>query len=226
MHFDQNDKFTIRFREQNIHNSAYAIFDGTGNYDIPNLLPNDDIDEEDLRLTPFQGFNFAIKEQHPENIGVHFFLHDYQFERIWNYPDRYLDVLARFPYVLSPDFSPYGNLPKATRIFNIYRKNWCARYWQEYGINVIPTITWGDESDFEFCFDGIPKHSTIAISTMGEGRWGKYRLLKYGWQYMLDAIEPNLILLYGKDLRSELSGNIIYKPMMSRKVNKSDGKDE
>ena len=74
--------------------------------------------------------NFALKEKFPEHKGVHFFVHDYQFERVWNRPDRYTDVLSKFAYVLSPDFSPYANSPKAIQIFNIYRKNWCARYWQ------------------------------------------------------------------------------------------------
>lgn len=218
MHFDQNDKITTRFREQNIHNCAYAVFDSSNKYEIPNIYRTD-VDKDYLRLTPIQGFNFALKEKNPQNIGVHFFLHDYQFERVWSYPDRYVEVLSKFAFVLSPDFSQYEDLPKITRMFNIYRKNWCARYWQECGINVIPTVTWGKLSDFDFCFAGIPRHSTIAVSTMGDGRWGNYKLLKDGWNTMLDILEPELILLYGKDISSELSGNIVYKEMISRKVN-------
>lgn len=214
MHFT-GDETSTRFLEQNIHNLAYAQFEGVGKYDIPKLLPTQ---VDNLEHIPLQGFNFALKEKDPSSKGVHFFLHDYQFERVWKYPDRYAEVLKKFAYVLSPDFSPYGDSPKAIRIFNIYRKSWCARYWQEHGIKVIPTITWGTIDDWEYCFDGIPKHSTIAISTMGEGRWANWSSLKSNWSKMLDILEPNTILLYGKDLRSELSGNIIYKPMMSRKV--------
>ena len=214
MHF-AGDKTSTRFLEQNIHNLAYAWFDGVGEYDLPEMYSTN---IDNLKDIPIQGFNYALKEQHPENIGVHFFLHDYQFERVWKYPDRYVEVLKRFAYVLSPDFSPYANIPKPLKIFNVYRKMWCGRYWQENGITVLPTITWGNDEDLEWCLDGIPKNSTIAISTMGEGRWGRFKALKSNWQYILDMLEPKTILLYGKDLSNELSGNIVFKRLINSKV--------
>lgn len=214
MHF-AGDKTSTRFLEQNVHNLAYAWFDGVGEYDFPELYPTN---IDNLKDIPIQGFNFALKEKHPENIGCHFFLHDYQFERVWNYPDRYVGVLKRFAYVLSPDFSPYANIPKSLKIFNVYRKMWCGRYWQENGINVIPTITWGNDEDLNWCLEGIPKYSTIAISTMGEGRWARFTALKSNWQRIMDLLEPKTILLYGKDLSKELSGNIVFKRLINSKV--------
>lgn len=214
MHYDGGKRQT-RILEQNIHNLVYGMFDGVGEYDIPKMYP---IHIDDLEDIPLQGFNYALKEQHPENIGVHFFLHDYQFERVWRYPDRYTDCLSKFAFVLSPDFSPYANIPKALKIFNIYRKMWCGRYWQEHGMKVIPTVTWGNDEDLEWCLDGIPKHSTIAISTMGEGRWANFSALKDNWDYILWKLKPETILLYGKDLSKELSGNIVFKKLINSKV--------
>lgn len=214
MHYD-GGKHQTRILEQNIHNLVYGMFDGVGEYDIPKMYP---IHIDDLEDIPLQGFNYALKEQHPENIGVHFFLHDYQFERVWRYPDRYTDCLSKFAFVLSPDFSPYANIPKALKIFNIYRKMWCGRYWQEHGMRVIPTVTWGNDEDLEWCLDGIPKHSTIAISTMGEGRWANFSALKDNWDYILWKLKPETILLYGKDLSKELSGNIVFKKLINSKV--------
>ena len=173
---------------------------------------------DNLKDIPLQGFNYALKETHPENIGVHFFLHDYQFERVWKYPDRYTECLSKFAFVLSPDFSPYADIPKALKIFNVYRKMWCGRYWQEHGMRVIPTITWGNDEDLEWCLEGVPKHSTIAVSTMGEGRWANFKALKDNWDYLLWKLKPETILLYGKDLSSELSGNIIFKKLINSKV--------
>lgn len=214
MHYD-GGKHQTRILEQNIHNLVYGMFDGVGEYDIPKMYP---IHIDDLEDIPLQGFNYALKEQHPESIGVHFFLHDYQFERVWRYPDRYTDCLSKFAFVLSPDFSPYANIPKALKIFNIYRKMWCGRYWQEHGMKVIPTVTWGNDEDLEWCIDGIPKHSTIAISTMGEGRWANFSALKDNWDYILWKLKPETILLYGKDLSKELSGNIVFKKLINSKV--------
>ena len=214
MQFD-GGKNQTRFLEQNILNLAYAQFKGVGDFDIPELDP---IHIDNLADIPLQGFNFALKEKHPEKIGVHFFLHDYQFERVWKYPDRYVDVLKKFAFVLSPDFSPYADMPKALQIYNLYRNRWCGRYWQECGIKVIPTFTMGDTDLFSVFCTGIPQHSTIAISTMGEGRWGGYKEIRAWWDAIMYKLKPETVLLYGKDISNELSGNIVFKQMISSKV--------
>lgn len=214
MYYD-GGKHQTRILEQNIHNLVYGRFEITNEYGFPNMYP---VHIDNLQDIPLQGFNYALKEQHPENIGVHFFLHDYQFERVWKYPDRYTECLSKFAFVLSPDFSPYADTPKALKVFNVYRKMWCGRYWQEHGLKVIPTITWGNDEDLEWCLEGVPKHSTIAISTMGEGRWANFNSLKSNWHRILNKLEPETILLYGKDLSNELEGNILFKRLINSKV--------
>ena len=210
-------KVQTRIQEQNIHNLAYAQFEGVGKYDIPMMLP---VHIDNLANIPIQGFNYALKEKQPERMGVHFFLHDYQFERVWNYPDRYTEVLKRFAFVLSPQFSTYNDMPLATKIYNKYRNNWCGRYWQECGIKVIPSIVWGDDINLEWCLDGVPKHSTIAISTMGDGRWGGYYGIRTFYDKTIETLEPDCILLYGKNIIDDLKlrGNIVFKQMISTKV--------
>lgn len=214
MHYDGGKQQT-RILEQNIHNLVYGRFEITNEYGFPNMYPTH---VDNLENIPLQGFNYALKETHPENVGVHFFLHDYQFERVWKYPDRYTECLSKFAFVLSPDFSPYADIPKALKVFNVYRKMWCGRYWQEHGLKVIPTITWGNDEDLDWCLEGVPKYSTIAVSTMGEGRWANFSALKSNWQRILDTLEPETILLYGKDLSNELKGHILFKRLINSKV--------
>lgn len=209
------DKKSTRFLERNICNLAYAQYEGVGLYDMPQLEP---VHIDGLENIPMEGFNFALTEKEPGNLGVHFFLHDYQFERVWKYPDRYLDVLNKFAFVCSPDFSPYADMPKALKIYNVYRNRWCAKYWQEHGLTVIPTVTWSDNDTMEYVLDGIPQHSTIAISTMGEGRWANYKSLKEKWPYVMGRLKPETVLLYGKDLSNDLSGNIVYKQLINSRV--------
>lgn len=209
------DYTSTRFLEQNICNLAYAQYESNNKYGIPELEP---VHIDNLKDIPIQGFNFALKEKHPENIGVHFFLHDYQFERVWKYPDRYVDVLKKFAFVLSPDFSPYADMPNALQIYNTYRNRWCGKYWQEHGIKVIPTFNMGNPDLFKMFCTGIPKHSTIAISTMGEGRWGNFEKIRAFWDTIMWQLKPETVLLYGKDLTKELRGNIVYKQMISSKV--------
>lgn len=203
-------KDTVRFWERNVLNLGYGQYEGTGKYGIP-LIKKQKIDN--LELYKLIGFNEAVPyakdRKECKYKGVHFFLHDYQFERIWKSPLRYINMFKKFGFILSPDFSPYADMPLATQLFNVYRNRWIGRFYQEQGIKVIPTVTFNtDDKSLDYCLDGIEKHSTIAISTMGEGRWGEYKKIKQHWDYILDTLEPDTILLYGKKL--DLKGNIIH----------------
>lgn len=110
---------------------------------------------------------YAITERQPQNKGVHFFLDDYQFERVWTYPEKYGEILKRFKFVLTPDFSLYRNYPKIMQMFNHYRKQWCGCFFQSLGIDVIATACWSDEDSFEWCFDGMPQGTAVALSSVG-----------------------------------------------------------
>lgn len=205
-----------RWLEVNVCNLGYGNFEGAGKYDIPILEP---VHIDDIESIPLQGFNFALKDDNPQGKAVHFFLHDYQFERVWKYPDRYTDVLSRFKYVLSPDFSCFSDTPFAVRVFNTYRNRWCARYWQTQGLTVVPTVTWSDDETFEFCLDGLPKHSTIAISTMGDFWYNDGEAHMKHWDEMLERLEPEKIILYGNSKQNtKFKGNIVIKKLISSKV--------
>lgn len=49
--------------------------------------------------------------------------------------------------------------------YNTFRNRWVGAYLANKGIRVIPTISWGLENTFDFCFNGIEKGSTVAVST-------------------------------------------------------------
>lgn len=176
-------------------NCEKRMFDGVGQFEMPELEPVH-VDLTDLKVI---GFNYAIGERHPEDKIVHFFLDDYQFERVWNDPDRYLPMLNKFKAVLAPDFSMYTDFPLPVQLFNQYRRQWCGAYWQENGITVIPTICWSTEDSFSWCFDGIPKRSLVCISTVGgfHSKAAKEAWLK-GYEKCLEVLEPSEILLFGK----------------------------
>lgn len=175
-------------------NCEKRIFDGTGEFDFPQLKPID-IDFDGLQCT---GFNYAIGEKHPEDKILHFYVDDYQFIRVWRDADKYISILQKFKAVLTPDFSLYTDFPKAVQIFNHYRKQWLGAYWQENGITVIPTLCWSDESSFDWCFDGIPKNSIVSVSTVGgfKNEETKAAWLK-GYKKCVEVLEPSKILLFG-----------------------------
>lgn len=179
------------------------LFDGVGQYDIPEIEPTQ------FDSAEFIGFNYARNAKKPESKAVHFFLDDYQFNRVWTDSDRYVEMLKRFKYVLTPDFSLYTGFPKLLQIYNHYRKHWLGAYWQMHGINVIPTICWSDRDSFEWCFDGEPTQSVIAVSSVGtQNSVEKKRRFLDGYFEMVERLEPELIIFYGR-VPEEREGNIV-----------------
>ena len=171
-----------------------AVFPGVGKYDIPRILPMEV--EQPVEMI---GFNFAAKYKHPERVGIHFFLKDYQFARLWTSPDMYTGMLKRFRFVCTPDFSMYTDFPLALQINSHYRKHWLGAYWQSKGITVIPTICWSDERSFEWCFDGEPEKSTVAISSVGtQLNERSKRLFLLGYQQMMSRLQPKIVLFHGR----------------------------
>ena len=179
----------------NFENLDKANFLGIGKYNTPIIQP-EHIDVRHLEWIPF---NFAKTCTDCATKGVHFFVDDYQFQRVWNQPDRYIPLLQKFGAVCAPDFSMYTDMPLAMQIYNHYRKHWLAAYWQQCGIHVVPTLCWSNEQSFEWCFDGEPQHSIVAISSVGtQQNKQNQALFEKGVRAALARLEPSEILWYGK----------------------------
>lgn len=174
-------------------NCEKRIYPGVGPFDIPEILPQD-IDLEDPQII---GFNYAKGYDFPEWSICHFYLDDYQFDRVWKDPDLYIKLMRQFKAVLAPDFSLYTDFPKAVQIYNHYRKHWIARYWQEHGVKVIPTICWSTPDSFEWCFDGEPRDATVSISVLGCNRDEQMKRDYWiGFNEATRVLRPKRILLF------------------------------
>ena len=190
--------------QRNYENLNKAIFNSDNEYGIPELQP---ISETDC--TNWIGFNFARTCEEPEIHGIHFFVDDYQFNRVWTQPDVYLAMLKRFKAVCTPDFSTYTDFPKAIQIYNHYRKHWLGVYWQTNGLTVIPTISWSDESSYEWCFDGEPVGGIVAVSSIGtQVESETKRLFLKGYREMIKRLKPSAVIMYGKT-PDGCEGNIV-----------------
>lgn len=158
-------------------------------------IKNDNFIPDDL-----MGFNYA-RSCRNKNCGIHFYVDDYQFERVWNYPEKYVDVLWEYDCILSPDFSLYLDMPMPMKIWNIYRSRQIGAFYQSRGIRVIPTISWAEKETFEFCFRGIPKGSIVSVSTIGvKEKKTALEIWHEGMTEMIKRIEPSAILVYGGKL--------------------------
>ena len=132
-------------------------------------------------------------------VALHFFIDDYQFERIWNNPERYIEMFKKYEYICSPDYSLFLDHPKAFQIFNTFKKQYLGAYYQLHGIKVVPTVSWSDSSSYEWCFDGIEQGSCVACSSVGclRDKEAKEMFIN-GFEYMLYKINPSKVLMVGK----------------------------
>lgn len=191
-------------QQRNYENLNKAMYSGVGQFGIPEIRV-----ERDVTVDNWISFNFVRTCEEPEIHGVHFFIDDYQFTRVWSQPDTYLPRLRQFQAVCSPDFSTYTDFPKAVQIYNHYRKHWLGAYWQQNGITVIPTISWSDHSSYEWCFDGEPVGGIVAVSSVGTqlNREAK-RLFIDGYREMMKRLKPSAVIMYGS-VPADCTGNII-----------------
>ena len=180
------------------HNLNRATFEVDGEFDVPIIQPVADLELPET----FVDFNYAVGHQSgAEGQGVHFFLDDYRFERLWSNPDSYLQMLQKYRAVLSPDFSTYTDWPLAVQIYNHWRKHWLGAYLQSKGCTVIPTISWGDLTSHWWCFEGEPTDSIVAVGTRGSNADAKTRgEFEAGFEAMVEQLHPSKVLAFGGNM--------------------------
>lgn len=176
-----------------------------GPYEIPMLKPESY--EKELKWIPF---NYAGSMHYKrEEYGVHFFISDYQFQRLWTAREKYAKMITEYGAFMTPDFSPYTDWPFMVQIWNHYRKHLLGAWMQELGCIVYPTVTWTDEKSWKWCFDGEPWRGTVCVSSVGMMKNKEnYRMMVRGYDKMMEVLEPETILFYGK-IPKECTGNIV-----------------
>lgn len=184
-----------RLRTDEAYNLPYVDIDRTeGFYQMP-------IIENDAHIPMgLVGFNYALTAQ-DKSAGVHFYIDDYQFERIWNDPHKYIEVLKDFDCVLTPDFSLYMDMPMSMKIWNVFRSRLIGQMMQDTGLIVIPTVSWAEKATFDFCFDGIAEGSVVSISTIGVKRdEAAFQIWRDGATELIKRKKPSTILVYGGEV--------------------------
>ena len=129
---------------------------------------------------------------------VHFYEDDYLFEKLWDNPQKYLDILKRFNGVILPDFSLYRDMPLVMQLWNIYRSRAIGHWLQENGITVIPNIRYGDKRTYKCCCDGIDTHCVIAVGSHGTLKNKVDRkIFVNGLESVVSRLHPTVIVVYG-----------------------------
>lgn len=188
-------------RERLIYGAELA-----GDYEFPQL-PSVHAHITAEKAVPF---NACRSEKNPKKSIAHFYIEDAAFERVWNQPEKYLDMLRNFQYVITPDFSTYSGMPKTLQLYNTYRNRALAYWFDLNNINIIPNVGWGDVETFDYCFDGLPRNSTLAISTNGCFSEKGKEIFKQGFEEMVRRLSPDKIVIVGRPIDLKTDIPIIY----------------
>lgn len=189
---DPKPKKNERLRTDEAYNLPYVDLDRTeGYYQMPI------IEAETHKPDGLMGFNYALNSGDVTK-GIHFYVDDYQFERIWNDPHKYIDVLREFDCVLTPDFSLYMDMPMSMKIWNVFRSRLIGQMMQDAGLIVIPTVSWAEKETFDFCFDGLPEGGVMSISTVGVKKdKDAFEIWRAGTEELIKRKKPSALLVYG-----------------------------
>ena len=176
--------------------NQFCIFES----DLPHGMPMLDVYGGEIPKELSSWHTTAVKRsfRSVEDSFVHFFVDDYYFESVWTSPKRLMTVSKGVRGILGTTFSVYGAQPMAMNLWNTYRNRWVCRYLEAQGVQVIPAVTWADESTWDYCFEGLPCRSVVAVSTVGTLRKEDRRLFCAGFHEMLRRVDPRVLLVYGE----------------------------
>lgn len=192
-------------------------FDSFGKWNIP-IIRKDELDLTTVNIISYTDIKANDIDENKQK-GVHFYIDDYRMDGVYNNPKRSIDRLSQYKFVITPDYSLYRDLPRAIQLCNVFRSRWCGAYWQSRGMTVVPSISWGDSTSFDFCFDGIEEGSIVAVGTIGCKRSKLAFML--GYNEMLKRVKPSAVICFGMPF-AEMQGKIITVDYdASRRVNRN-----
>ncbi|MBR5583468.1 MAG: DUF4417 domain-containing protein [Lachnospiraceae bacterium] len=188
----EKPKKNERLRTDEAYNLPYVDLERTESfYQMPI------IQAETHKPTGLMGFNYALTSQ-DHSKGIHFYVDDYQFERIWNDPHKYINILRDYDCVLTPDFSLYMDMPMSMKIWNVFRSRLIGQMMQDEGLTVIPTVSWAEPETFDFAFAGLPEGGVMSISTVGVKQDPHaFEIWKAGTTELIKRKKPYALLVYG-----------------------------
>lgn len=178
-------------------------YPGEGRYGIPIIAGARQVQPE--RLCPWAGRK-GVDGGDLIDGAWHFYADDYRFEALWKRPDQYDQQVERAAAVLTPDFSVYRDWPWAAQLWNTYRSRWVGARGEARGRVVVPTVNWGTWESYDFAFAGVARGATVSVSTVGTREPDAQRLFRSGYEAMVEAIQPSLVLVYGERWDDALDG--------------------
>ena len=165
-----------------------------GKYHFPQLAKVNYLLEE-----PVYPFNYLKSTVKKGCYWYHCFTAERNFHRLYNSFSEYVELLRKAKGLISADFSLFRDYPEEILIAKCRANRLVYYALQQVGIPMIPTAGFAGESSWEWCFDGLPLNSTVAVTTNCLGRDREaHRLFVGGVNTMIKKIRSSAIVVCGK----------------------------
>ena len=128
----------------------------------------------------------------------HCFTNEKPYQKYWYNFNRYIPYIQRAAGLISTDFSLYRQDDLETLIGNCYKNRVMAYAMQKINPNIIPTAGFAGENTWDWCFDGLPHHSTGAITTNTLSDPEAKRLFVGGVDALVKTLSPFALVICGK----------------------------
>jgi Domain of unknown function (DUF4417)/ParB-like nuclease domain len=208
---------------------ANPRYDGTGFWEIPKLsksmlasasdIPSDlrtwigrrsfDKDEDDVSKTWWL-FNYSLHSSAGipdlKKVILGFYAWDEGFEGWWWNLDKFVakTINSGIKYAIQPDWSQWSAQPRTLSLWALYKNFYVARYMQEAGIKIIPSITWrhADEKYLrEVVLPCYPKGAevvSVQVQTVAKNATKEdVEALHKTYKIVQDTLKPSKWLVYG-----------------------------
>ncbi len=163
-------------------------------YNFPQLAQVKYLPEE-----PVYPLNYLKSTVKKGRYWYHCFTSEKNFHKLHNCFEDYVELLRQAKGLISADFSLFRDYSEEILIEKCRANRLVDYALQQAGIPMIPTAGFADESSWEWCFDGLPLNSTVAVTTNTLGRDREaHRLFVGGINTMIKKIQPTAIVVCGK----------------------------
>lgn len=129
--------------------------------------------------------------------NIHCYTEDYRFESTWRTPELSLKRVLELDFVIAPDFTVYPDAPDIINTYQLYRSLAVFAYWQNMGVNVIPSINWICPNQIKTNLDLYPGFSIIAVRCPTKSYLTQWM---QGAEQIKKHIQPETVLHFGTAL--------------------------
>lgn len=177
----------------------YASSNGFG---IPDLLRAKLAGGVDF---PVDGWGSFARSRRGHGGTIHHYVDDYRFTGHWEQAGEKL-IEMQPGAVCECNFSLFPDTPAAVAAYQIYRKRWLSRHWQEAGIRVFVDLNVAEEHaslNLVGVPRGYPYYSTRAYARDLAGLEREYAT---AWEHAM-PVEPVILVIGGGKAAREFMAN-------------------